>query len=245
MGKRKQITFERKDPDKDYLPLTIENINEQERKVHADEKYGDEGNGKLLKDFFYYNHNNDNYTIVLNKVILIDYTNSTQLQQHKSLFTVYTLARAIMSIPNLDERIENGDPSVVDEIAVLTPINLFSFASKFCFYHNREKYSIFDRVVTDTIPQYLDVTKSYLRECKNDKKDKDKTKEKKKSYKDYRDVIDKLIKAYNLESEPDIRQKLDHFLWFPNKDKNKGKNKGKNNNRRNKLSLDSSTNNND
>lgn len=222
MAKQKHITFQRRDPDKTYLPLTIENINEQERKVHKDEKYGDKANGKLLNDLIKEHPKNDDYTAVLHKVILIDFTNSTQLGQHKKKFTVYTLARDIMSISNLDERIEKGDPSVVDEIAGLTPINLFSFASKFCFYHNKKDYSIFDRVVTDTLPQYLDVTKSYIRECKNDKKNKDKTNEKKKSYKDYRDVIDKLIKAYNLESEPDIRQKLDHFLWYPNKDRKKG-----------------------
>ena len=73
------------------------------------------------------------------------------------------------------------------------------------------------------------------------KKNKDKKKDEKKSYKHYRDLIDKLIKAYNLESENNIRQKIDHFLWFPNRKRNKKKN----NKRRNKQSPDSSTNNND
>lgn len=221
MAKQNRNTFQKRNPDKGYLPLTISEINDQERKVHEDKKYGDEGNGKLLEDYFNEHPENDDYTIVLHKVILINYTNSTQLEQRKKTFTVYTLAKGIMSIPNLDKRIKNGDPSVVDAIAELTPINLFSFASKFCFYNNREKYSIFDSVVIDTLPQYLNVTKTYLRECKNDKKNKEKREEDKKSYKDYRDVIDKLIKVYNLESEPMIRQKLDHFLWFPNRDKNK------------------------
>lgn len=221
MAKWNHNTFQKRDPDpnKHFLPLTIKNINEQEKRVDDDKKYHD--NGELL---YYINDHpkNDDYTIVLHKVILIDFTNSTQLGQHKKKFTVYDLAKRITDIPNLDERIEKGDPSVVDEIAELTPINLFSFASKFCFYHNRKDYSIFDSVVTDTLPQYLDVTKSYIKDCKDDKKDKTK-KDNKKSYKDYRDVIDKLIKAYNLELEPNIRQKLDHFLWYPNKDRKKGK----------------------
>ena len=63
----------------------------------------------------------------------------------------------------------------------------------------------------------------------------------KKTYKDYRDVIDKLIKVYNLESEPNIRQKVDHFLWFPNKDRNKEKKLQK----KIKQSSDLSTNNKD
>ncbi len=221
MAKRNRNTFQKREPDKGYLPLTICEINNQERKVHEDKKYGDKGNGKLLEDYFNEHPENDDYTTVLHKIILINFTNSTQLEQRKKTFTVYTLAKGIMSIPNLDERIKNGDPSVVDAIAELTPINLFSFASKFCFYNNRKMYSIFDSVVTDTLPQYLDVTKTYLRECKNDKKNKNKREADKKSYKDYRDIIDKLIKVYNLESEPMIRQKLDHFLWFPNRNKNK------------------------
>ena len=209
------------------MDLTIDNINKTEEDVKKDPKYGENANGKLLEDYFKDHRKNDDYLTVLHKIILIDYTNSTQLQQHKQDFTVYSLAKDIMSIPNLDERIENGDPTVVDTIAELTNINLFSFASKFCFYHNREKYSIFDGVVTDTLPQYIDVTKSYIKECKDDKKDKKKEADKKKSYKDYRDIIDKLIKVYNLESEHMIRQKLDHFLWFPNKDKKNKKKKRK------------------
>ena len=182
MEKRNHNTFQKRDPDKGYLPLTTREINNQERKVHADKKYGNEGNGKLLEDYFNDHPKNDDYTTVLHKVILINFTNSTQLEQRKKIFTVYTLAKGIMSIPNLDERIANGDPSVVDAIAEITPINLFSFASKFCFYHNRKMYSIFDGVVIDTLPQYIDVTKTYLKECKDDKKDKKKNETDKKTY---------------------------------------------------------------
>lgn len=223
-----QNTFQKRVPGPGYMLLTMDNINKMEEAVKKDPKYGENANGKLLEDFFKVHPKNDDYLTVLHKIILIDYTNSTQLQQHKQDFTVYSLAKDIMSIPNLDERIENGDPTVVDTIAELTNINLFSFASKFCFYHNRENYSIFDGVVTDTLPQYLVVTKTYIKECKDDKKDKDKDEADKKSYKDYRDIIDNLIKVYNLESEPMIRQKLDHFLWFPNKDKKTRRKKGRN-----------------
>lgn len=233
MAKRNRNTFQKRDPGKGYLPLTISEIYNQERRVQEDKKYGNKGDGKLLEDYFNEHPKNDDYTTVLHKVILIDFTNSTQLQQYGKKFT-YTLAERIKSILNLDERIANGDPTVVDEIAELTPINLFSFASKFCHYHNRicykrDDYSIFDRVVSDTLPQYLVVTKSYIRECKNDKKDNTKKETEKKSYKDYRDIIDKLIEAYNLESVPMIRKQLDHFLWFPNKDKRKKLNKSSEN----------------
>ena len=174
MAKQNHNTFQKRKPDPQakpkYRPLTKRNIDKVENTIHKHPKYGDKGNGKLLEVYFNEKPKNDDYTTVLHKVILIDFTNSTQLQQYKNKFTFYDLAKGIWSIPNLDERIEKGDPSVVDAIAGVTKINLFSFASKFCFYHNRRDYSIFDSVVTDTLPQYLDVTKSYIKECKNDKK---------------------------------------------------------------------------
>lgn len=222
MAKQNRNTFQKRNPDsEDYLPLTFEKIEEQEKKVQDDSKYGKNGNGMLLNSFFSKNPTNKDYYTVVNKIILIDYTNSTQLQQHKKDFTIFSLAEKIMSIPCLDERISKGDPTVVDQIATINQkVNLFSFASKFCFYHNKQMYSIYDGVVTETIPQYLDVTQQYIKECRNNKKDK----AKRKTYKDFLDIIDKLIKAYQLESVPDIRKKLDHFLWFSNKE-NYNKNK--------------------
>ena len=137
MAKRNHNSFQKREPDPQakpkYRPLTKEEIDRVEDEVHNNQKYGNNGNGKLLEVYFQEKPKNDDYTTVLHKVILIDFTNSTQLEQHKKTFTVYSLAKGIMSIPNLDERIANGDPSVVDAIAELTPINLFSFASKFCF----------------------------------------------------------------------------------------------------------------
>lgn len=220
MGKRNRNTFQKRNPDSGYLPLTIEVIKEQERKVQEDSKYGKNGNGMLLSKYFSNNPTNEDYYTVVNKILLIDYTNSTQLQKHKEKFTVFSLAKKIMDIPDLDKRIANGDPTVVDDIAGLTEVNLFSFASKFCFYHNKKEYSIYDGVVVDTIPQYMDVTKSYIRECKNDRKNSKKNDKDKKSYKDYINIINKLIDIYDLNSEqdPEIRKKLDHFLWYSNKE---------------------------
>lgn len=232
MRKYNHNTFKRRNPDEDanYLPLTIENIYEQEEKVQADPYYGKNGNGLLLRDLFSQKPNNYDYITVAHKILLIDYTNSTRLKQRKAIVTIYDLARKIVTIQDLDYRIQQGDPSVVDEIATISSVNFFSFASKFCFYHNKEKYSIFDGVVTETIPQYLDVTQQYIKDCKNFVDNK--------SYKDFRDIIDKLIIAYDLGSVPNIREKLDHFLWYANKDRDKDNNKEEN-------SSDSSSGNND
>ena len=75
------------------------------------------------------------------KVGLIDITNSIHLSQCKSKISMAELANIIAAIPNIDDRIAAGNPEVVNEIARSNgKINLFSFASKDCCYHNRNLY---------------------------------------------------------------------------------------------------------
>ena len=74
---------------------------------------------------------------------------------------LYDLADFILKIDGFDERLAKGDPALVNIIAKNTgAINLFSFASKYCTYHNveiyeRDDYSIFDGIVRKTLPQYI------------------------------------------------------------------------------------------
>lgn len=75
------------------------------------------------------------------KVGLIDVTNSIHLSQRKSKISMAELANIMAAIPNIDDRIAAGNPEVVNEIARNNgKINLFSFASKYCCYHNRNLY---------------------------------------------------------------------------------------------------------
>lgn len=91
------------------------------------------------------------------------------MSQHKSKISTVELAKAIVAIENIDERIKNGYPEVVNKIARCNgKINLFSFASKYCCYHNknlygRDDYSISDTVLKESLPKYFDdVTKSQI-----------------------------------------------------------------------------------
>lgn len=77
------------------------------------------------------------------------------------------LSSIIASIPDIDARIKTGDPEVVNQIARSNGrINLFSFASKYCRYHNRnlyerDDYSILDTVLKEHLPLYFnDVTET-------------------------------------------------------------------------------------
>lgn len=133
-----------------YLSINEENIEEQHKLVGASSNYGKEG--LIIHDVLNaFPLNNDLNTIAM-KIAVIDVTNSTHLSQYKSKLSLYDLAKVILEIPNFDERVENGDPDLVNIIAKnIGAVNMFSFASKYCTYHNveiygRDDYSIFDGI---------------------------------------------------------------------------------------------------
>ena len=216
-----------------FPPLTPENIDFIEEEIQGDSTYGAEANGGALKDYFSNINNKFNIDpdIVIHKILLIDYTNSTQLQRHKRELSIFTLANRITKIKDLDKRIENGDLEIVTELAKQAInqkidksslgkvqaskreyINLFSFATKYCLYHNRlsygyDDYSIYDRVVADAIPHYLlDVKKSDIEKYRKEG-----------DYKSFHGLITRIINENGLGQIEFIRRKLDHFLWYPNK----------------------------
>ncbi len=86
-----------------------------------------------------YNNDVDNVAM---KIALIDVTNSTHLHQYKADINLLKLAEFISSKElRFDERVKIGDESLVVDIAKNIGIkNLFSFASKYCFYHNAMVY---------------------------------------------------------------------------------------------------------
>ena len=128
----------------------IEKINSQ---VEQSDSYGreDELISSALAKFPY----NTDLDVVAMKIGLIDITNSTNISSYKRFISVVELAEIIVSIPYIDERIKNGNPNVVNIIAKANgKINLFSFASKYCCYHNknlygRDDYSIFDTILKE------------------------------------------------------------------------------------------------
>ena len=227
--------------------LTPENIDEIEKEIEEDPTYGKKANGGELNRFFKddkYKYNT-NHDIVIHKILLIDYTNSTQLQRHKRDLSIFTLANRIIQIRDLDKRIESGDLNLVAELANQAiiqnndkssrgstktskreHINLFSFATKYCLYHNRisyghDHYSIYDRVVADAIPHYLhDIKKDDIEQFRKEA-----------DYKSFHYLITRIINENGLGQIDFIRRKLDHFLWYPNKlsfySKNKNKKKEK------------------
>lgn len=192
------------------LPLTAENIEEQHKFVGESSNYGKEG--LIIHDVLNaFPLHNDLNTIAM-KIAVIDVTNSTHLSQYKSKLSLYDLAKVIMDIPNFDERLAKGEPELVNIIARnIGAVNMFSFASKYCTYHNveiygRDDYSIFDGIVKNTLPYYI----SNLTVNRID------TWRKNFDYKAFNECVGKLLDENNVHI-PFRRRKFDHFLWYANR----------------------------
>ena len=122
------------------------------------------------------------------------------------------LSTLIAAIPDIDARIKAGDPEVVNEIARSNGnINLFSFASKYCCYHNRsvygrDDYSILDTVLKEYLPRYFsDVTQHQIQKWQNHYQ-----------YREYNDYITKKLDELGI-TVANRKRKFDHFVWYKNR----------------------------
>ncbi|UZT81506.1 hypothetical protein [Caproicibacterium sp. BJN0003] len=210
LGSSKEKTIRETIHKQKYLPLTEENIEKQHKFVGASSNYGKEG--LIIHDVLNaFPLHNDLNTIAM-KIAVIDVTNSTHLSQYKSRLSLYDLAKVILEIPNFDDRLAKGDPELVNIIARnIGPVNMFSFASKYCTYHNvevygRDDYSIFDGIVKNTLPQYV----QGLTTNKID------TWRRSFDYETFNECVGKLLDENNIHI-PFRRRKLDHFLWYANR----------------------------
>ena len=193
-----------------YLSLTEENIEKQHKFVGASSNYGKEG--LIIHDVLNaFPLHNDLNTIAM-KIAVIDVTNSTHLSQYKSRLSLYDLSKVILEIPNFDDRLAKGDPQLINIIARnIGAVNMFSFASKYCTYHNvevcgRDDYSIFDGIVKNTLPHYI----QGLTTNKID------TWRRSFDYEAFNECVGKLLDENNIHI-PFRRRKLDHFLWYANR----------------------------
>lgn len=210
LGSRKEKTIRKTIHKQKYLPLTEENMEKQHKFVSASSNYGKEG--LIIHDVLNaFPLHNDLNTIAM-KIAVIDVTNSTHLSQYKSRLSLYDLAKVILEIPNFDDRLAKGDPELVNIIARnIGAVNMFSFASKYCTYHNvevygRDDYSIFDGIVKNTLPHYI----QGLTTNKID------TWRRSFDYEAFNECVGKLLDENNIHI-PFRRRKLDHFLWYANR----------------------------
>lgn len=207
----KKIVKQKKSSSKKiYLPITAENIEEQHRLVEESANYGKEG--LIIREVLNAYPKHDDLNTITMKIAVIDVTNSTHLSQYKSQLSLYDLAKVVLDIPAFDVRLAAGDPELVNIIAKnVGAINMFSFASKYCTYHNvevyhRDDYSIFDGIVKESLPNYVDGLSKHKLDVRRSEY----------NYVAFNECIGGLLDEYNIHI-PFRRRKFDHFLWYANR----------------------------
>ena len=125
------------------------------------------------------------------------------------IYEVQYVAEWILKL-NIDERLKRGDLSLVDEIAynvkdANSQISRFyySFASKYCSYHQPDKYSIYDRYV-DLVLWELQ-KKYHYSDFKHDDL---------KKYDGYMKVLKDFRKYFGFSENEFSKKELDKYLWL-------------------------------
>ena len=193
--------------------LNTQAILKADKDVHNDPSYGPEE--ELINTFFNKYPANTDKTIV---AAIIDTTNNTNISMYKSKISLCDVAQIIVGIKDFDKRVKSGDVKLVEEIARISKErynkNLFSFASKYCCYHNvhvykRDDYSIFDKIVKENLPYYCDktpkITKNKIDTWRNII-----------DYKSFNELIGELLDDKKI-AIPNRRRAFDHFLWYTNR----------------------------
>lgn len=135
-----------------------------------------------------------------------------------NIFKVYNVASHFMS-QNIDERLNIGDPTLVDDLARVTidgkVHRFYSFASKYCSHHRPQVYPIYDSYV-QKILMYFRKRDHFCKFTAADLKD----------YTSFTDIIKSFRSFYGLECY--TIKEIDKYLWqvgkqcfnkFPQKEK--------------------------
>jgi hypothetical protein len=110
---------------------------------------------------------------------------------------------------DIDEDLERGSPEIVDRIANATfsekPRRVYSFATKYCSWHDQQSYPIYDSFVEKVLVEYRN------RDAFHDFKKADLRK-----FRVYKDVLQALQRRYGLERYS--FKELDKALWLLGKE---------------------------
>jgi len=201
-----------------FIQFTEEELEETAQRLNKDPRYGEEG--AIINSCFNKFPRNVDSDIIAMKIALIDMTNSTNLNKHLSKVYLTGLIEKIKSC-NFDERVAKGDIALIGELAK-NEINLFSFFSKYCLYHNfyvykNDDYVIFDGVMQNHVGQYLSnyeykgkiYRASQIKNCIEKMRQTY-------DYEGYLALIDSILERNNIHSKSRHR-KFDWFVWYNNR----------------------------
>lgn len=127
-----------------------------------------------------------------------------------NIFAAYKVAKHILSL-DIDERLNNGDITLVDDIAKVeinngNIKNFYSFATKYCSHHKPLDFPIYDSFVDIVLKYFRDADKFY--EFKNDDL---------KDYVRFKEILIKFQRYYGLE-QFNLKE-IDKYLWLLGKEK--------------------------
>ena len=200
-NKPRTTTYQRKD---NVPEPSVELVEHYLKKWNELEDYSsqEEAVNRVFRD---YASNKELDNILIKCSILNDFYST-------NIFKIYPVAKHIQSL-NIDIRLKDGDPSLVDEIAKITiggkTKNFYSFASKFCSHHNQLDFPIYDSYVHKVLKYYRNVDRFYDFE-ENDLK----------VYPKFKNILIEFRSFYKLDKYN--LKELDKYLWqfgkeyFPN-----------------------------
>ena len=126
-----------------------------------------------------------------------------------NIYSVNFVAEHIHSIADIDSLLKEGDKFAVDKIAKTIindkTRNFYSFATKYCHFHEPEKYPIFDSFVELVLVTYRDQYKFYNFKNKDLRE-----------YGKFCAILTKFIESFNLENFK--LKEIDKFLWMYGKE---------------------------
>ena len=158
---------------------------------------------KALNQLFQaYFKNTDLIEILLKSAALNDFYST-------NIFSIYEMAKHIKEL-KIDESLQKGDANLVNKIAKIKikekEKNFYSFASKYCSFHNPDEFPIYDSYVAKIL-LYFDKKGKFSKFSQNDLK----------NYPTYKNAIFEFRKFYELE-KLSIKE-LDQYLWLLGKEK--------------------------
>lgn len=170
-------------------------VKEYNKKFENDEGFywADQAIIKLVETF---RENNDIINILLKVSVINDLYNT-------NIFDTFEMAKHIHSL-HIDSALEKGESEIVNKIAKVKMSNkeknFYSFATKYCNWHNRSKYPIYDSFVDKILRAYRDQT-NFFDFNNADLRD----------YTKFLEIIEKFRIFFNLD-DFDFKE-IDKFLW--------------------------------
>ncbi len=179
------------------LPMpTRQEVEKYLRKWDTLENYVLQENS-LDKLFFYTYPNNIDINDILIKCSSLNDFYST------NIFSIFSVAKHILDL-NIDEKLQKGDSSVVNEIAKVKindkEKNFYSFATKYCSHHFPKEFPIYDSFVEKVLLYYKKLD-NFMDFTKYDLKD----------YKLFKNILLQFKKFYDID-EYSLKD-IDRFLW--------------------------------